>query len=118
MSKVVEVQQYRDKQTLKLIEGHKDIINKTWKVLEKDVLDAEIENAGDRKNATESLFWDKLAKRRKGLNEVESSLEKIEKLERTLSDYNPIIPTATTTNGAPVKETPQLVHPSLKHKRV
>jgi hypothetical protein len=115
MKDLKEVQAYRDKQVLKLIEAHKDIIAKTWKIIDEDVLEGEIDKGSDRKNASESLFWEKLSRRRKGLNEVETSLDKIEKLEKTLSDYK--APEDGSTPGAEKDQLNGRVHPSKRHAK-
>lgn len=116
MGKLAEIQKYRDAQTLKIIEGHKEIIEKTWEVLGKDVLGKEIEKAGDKENETESKFLDKLNKRRKCLSEVEVSLEKIEKLERNLSDYKAPATNATTTQEK-TDNNGEKMHPSKNYAR-
>lgn len=117
MKSAEEVRKYQDEQILKLIAAHEDIIAKTWEVLDKDVLGEEIEKAGERKNATEDLFWNKLAKRRKGLDEVERSLEIINKLRQRLSDYKQ--PTAAPAKEGEKTEGDEgvMVHPSMKHAK-
>ena len=114
MKETEKVQKYRDDQVLQLIEAHKDIIAKTWKLIEQDVLEVELDKAGERKNSSESQFWEKLNKRRKGLDAVETSLEKIEKLEKTLSDYKEKPAGAEPGNPEP---NGVMVHPSKRHAK-
>jgi hypothetical protein len=80
-----QIKDYRKEKTLELIEKYKDLIDKTFSVADKDLLQDKIEDDGDE-SQTEQKFLDAIKKRRIALDEVDLMLDKIEKLE---NQYNP-----------------------------
>lgn len=82
-----QIKDYRKEKTLELIEKYKDLIDKTFSVADKDLLQEKIEDDGDE-SQTEQKFLDAIKKRRIALDEVDLMLDKIEKLENQYSPEN------------------------------
>jgi hypothetical protein len=103
-----DVKKYCKETCIKLIEKHQDIIQKTFKIIDRDKLDEEIEKAIDSEdNKSESTVLTKIQNRKKALNAVEDSIEKIDALSRHLDE--PEKPEATKTENnnsgkSPVKQ--------------
>lgn len=74
---------YLEETSLKLIENYKDVIEKTFDISEKDLLQGEIDDEDEKQK--ESRLLDALKKRRLALDEVDIILEKIEKIEQRLN---------------------------------
>ena len=74
---------YRKKTSLELIDKYKDLIQKTFEVADKDLLQEEIDN--ENENQKEQRLLEALKKRRVALDEVDIMLEKIEKLENSIT---------------------------------
>ncbi len=81
MNELLEIKEYRKKQSLDLIEKYKDLISKTFTVVDKDLLQGKIDSDVDE-NESEQKYLDAIKKRRIALDEVDLILDKIEKLER------------------------------------
>lgn len=75
------LKEYRKEQSLELINKYKDLIDKTFTVADKDLLQEKIDKEGDD-NETEQKYLEAIKKRRVALDEVDLMLDKIEKLER------------------------------------
>jgi len=84
MSEEINLREYRKNKTQKLFEAYKDLIEKTFEVVDKDLLQEQID--GEDEKATEQRFLDSIKKRRVSLDEVDIMLDKIEKLEKVLKD--------------------------------
>lgn len=78
-----EVKEYRKEKSMKLFSAYKDLIEKTFEVIDKDLLQEKIDDDEDEKQS-EQRFLDAIQKRRKALDEVDVMLDKVEKLERGL----------------------------------
>lgn len=85
MDKSLEIKKYRQDKTVELIESYKDLIKKTFEVVDKDLLQEKIDDKVDAKQS-EQNFLDAIKKRRSSLDEVDLMLDKIEKLEKVLTD--------------------------------
>ncbi len=77
---------YIEETTESLIEKYKDVIEKTFQITDKDLLQDEIEN--EDQNQKEARLLESLKKRRVSLDEVDIILDKIDKLERRLNPNN------------------------------
>lgn len=98
-----EVQKYRKEKTLELVDKYKDLIEKTFEVLDKDLLQEKINHEDDK--ASEEKYLESIKKRRVSLDEVDLMLDKIEKLERALLD----------SDSAEINPTPQVsVNPTKR----
>lgn len=75
------LKEYRKVNSLKLINEYRDLIEKTFTVVDKDLLQDKIDKKGDD-NETEQKYLEAIKKRRVALDEVDLMLDKIEKLER------------------------------------
>lgn len=78
-----ETKKFRTDNTVKLIEKYKDLVNKTFEVIDKDKLQEKID-ADD--SDSEQKFLDAVKKRRVALDEVGVILEKVEKLEMSIRE--------------------------------
>lgn len=95
MEETTELKDYRKDKSMKLFEAYKDLIEKTFEVIDKDLLQEKIDDDEDEKQS-EQRFLDAITKRRKALDEVDVMLDKVEKLERglkTTDDDAPSVPT-------------------------
>lgn len=77
---------YRKKITIKLIDKYKDLIAKTFEVTDVDLLQEVIEDAEHNEKQKEEALLNAIKKRKTSLDEVDSLLDKIEKLEKNLID--------------------------------
>jgi len=77
---------YLETTTLELIEKYKNVIEKTFEITDKDLLQDEIDN--EDKEQKEARLLDALKKRRISLDEVDIILDKIDKLEKRLAPEN------------------------------
>lgn len=78
-----KTKEYRKKTSLELIDNYKDLIKKTFKVTDKDLLDEKLNSESDKE--TEQKFLDGIKRRRVALDEIDLMLEKIEKLEVSIN---------------------------------
>ena len=92
---VDKIKSYRKEKTLQLIDKYKDLIDKTFSVADKDLLQDKIEQDGDD-SQTEQKYLEAIKKRRIALDEVDLMLDKIEKLEHI---YNPELPIDEISDG-------------------
>lgn len=105
MNTLEEIAEYRKEQSLKLIGKHQEIIDKTYEVIDMDILDSEIKKAEkksdekDSKSAKESVFLEKIRKRATALEQVEKSLLKIQELESLLIDSKTTPGSISTSEG-------------------
>ena len=81
-----KTKEYRKKTSLELIDKYKDLIQKTFEVANKDLLQGEIDNEDD--NQKEQRLLEALKKRRVAFDEVDIMLEKIEKLETSITNID------------------------------
>ena len=81
-----KTKEYRKKTSLELIDKYKDLIQKTFEVANKDLLQGEIENEDE--NQKEQRLLEALKKRRVAFDEVDIMLEKIEKLETSITNID------------------------------
>lgn len=81
-----KTKEYRKKTSLELIDKYKDLIQKTFEVANKDLLQGEIENEDE--NQKEQRLLEALKKRRIAFDEVDIMLEKIEKLETSITNID------------------------------
>jgi|GEM_PF-1515167 len=102
-----EVKKYRKEKTLELVEKYKDLIDKTFEILDKDLLQNKIDSADSGNEGgkeTEEKYLESIKKRRMSLDEVDVMLDKIEKLEGTLFNNNQDgDEIQTTTSSNPTK---------------
>ena len=89
--KATESRKYLEDTTYELIQKYKNVIEKTFEITDKDLLQDEIDNEDE--NQKETRLLDALKKRRVSLDEVDIILEKIDKLEKRL------IPAGEEENG-------------------
>lgn len=75
--------EYIEETSLKLIDKYKDVIEKTFEISDKDLLQEEIDDEDEKQK--EGRLLDALKKRRLALDEVDIILEKIEKIEKRLN---------------------------------
>lgn len=81
-----KTKEYRKKTSLELIEKYKDLIQKTFEVADKDLLQEQIDNEDE--NQKEQRLLEALKKRRVAFDEVDIMLEKIEKLETSITNID------------------------------
>lgn len=81
-----KTKEYRKKTSLELIDKYKDLIQKTFEVANKDLLQGEINNEDE--NQKEQRLLEALKKRRVAFDEVDIMLEKIEKLETSITNID------------------------------
>ena len=81
-----KTKKYRKKTSLELIDKYKDLIQKTFEVANKDLLQGEIDNEDE--NQKEQRLLEALKKRRIAFDEVDIMLEKIEKLETSITNID------------------------------
>ena len=81
-----KTKEYRKKTSLELIDKYKDLIQKTFEVANKDLLQGEIDNEDE--NQIEQRLLEALKKRRVAFDEVDIMLEKIEKLETSITNID------------------------------
>lgn len=81
-----KTKEYRKKTSLELIDKYKDLIQKTFEVANKDLLQGEIDNEDE--NQKEQRLLEALKKRRVAFDEVDIMLEKIEKLETSITNID------------------------------
>ena len=81
-----KTKEYRKKTSLELIDKYKDLIQKTFEVANKDLLQGEINNEDE--NQKEQRLLEALKKRRIAFDEVDIMLEKIEKLETSITNID------------------------------
>lgn len=81
-----KTKEYRKKTSLELIDKYKDLIQKTFEVANKDLLQGEIDNEDE--NQKEQRLLEALKKRRIAFDEVDIMLEKIEKLETSITNID------------------------------
>ena len=81
-----KTKEYRKKTSLELIDKYKDLIQKTFEVANKDLLQGEINNEDE--NQKEQRLLEALKKRRVAFDEVDIMLEKIEKLETSIGNID------------------------------
>jgi hypothetical protein len=74
---------YLEDTSVKLIDKYRDVIEKTFEICDKDLLQDEID--GEDENQKESRLLDALKKRRLSLDEVDIMLEKIDKIEQRIN---------------------------------
>ena len=77
-----KTKEYRKKTSLELIDKYKDLIQKTFEIADKDLLQDEIDN--ENQNQKEQRLLESLKKRRIAFDEVDIMLEKIEKIELSI----------------------------------
>ena len=80
---VEKTKEYRKKTSLELIDNYKDLIEKTFTVTDKDLLQLKIDSESDKE--TEQKFLDAIKRRRVALDEINLMLENIEKLEVSIN---------------------------------
>ena len=97
MDKSIEIRKYRKETTEYLIKSYRDLIKKTFEIIDKDLLQTKID--GEDEKDTEQRFLDAIKKRRLALDEVDLMLDKIEKLERTLDDEGEEGKATASTSG-------------------
>lgn len=78
-----KTKEYRKKTSLELIDNYKDLIEKTFTVTDKDLLQDKLNSESDKE--TEQKFLDAIKRRRVALDEIDLMLEKIEKLEISIN---------------------------------
>lgn len=103
---------YRKKITIKLIDKYKDLIAKTFEVTDVDLLQEVIEDAEHNEKQKEEALLNAIKKRKTSLDEVDSLLDKIEKLEKNLIDIEKGV---QENNGLTEEDT--LANPNNKHIR-
>ena len=103
---------YRKKITIKLIDKYKDLIAKTFEVTDVDLLQEVIEDAEHNEKQKEEALLNAIKKRKTSLDEVDSLLDKIEKLEKNLIDIEKGV---QENNGQTEEDT--LANPNNKHIR-
>lgn len=103
---------YRKTITIKLIDKYKDLIAKTFEVTDVDLLQEVIEDAEHNEKQKEEALLNAIKKRKTSLDEVDSLLDKIEKLEKNLIDIEKGV---QENNGQPEEDTS--VKPKNKHIR-
>jgi predicted nucleic acid-binding Zn-ribbon protein len=86
MSDSKATRDYRKNITVKLIEKYKDLIAKTFEVTNVDLLQEVIDAAEYNEKQKEEALLNAIKKRKTSLDEVDSLLDKIEKLEKNLID--------------------------------
>jgi PP-loop superfamily ATP-utilizing enzyme len=112
MSNEKEVRDYRKEKSLELIEKYKDLISKTFTVINRDILENEIKKADEgNENENEQKYLKKIKSRKQSLDEVVLMVDKIEELERHTKEEDDIGANETT-----VKITSNS-HPSKRHAR-
>lgn len=103
---------YRKTITIKLIDKYKDLIAKTFEVTDVDLLQEVIEDAEHNEKQKEEALLNAIKKRKTSLDEVDSLLDKIEKLEKNLIDIEKGV---QENNGQPEED--NSVNPNNKHIR-
>lgn len=93
---IEDIQVYRKDKSLKLITEYKDLIGKTFTIVEKDLLQETIDNEDEKE--TEQRYLDAIKKRRIALDEVDLMLDKIEKLEKNFNSDTEEEKTSTGKN--------------------
>ena len=78
-----KTKEYRKQTSLELIDNYKDLIEKTFTVTDKDLLQDKLNSESDKE--TEQKFLDAIKRRRVALDEIDLMLEKIEKLEISIN---------------------------------
>lgn len=77
-----ETKKYSQTKTEELIENYKDLIDKTFEVTDKDLLQKRLDEESEEES--EEKYLNAIKKRRVALDEVDLMLDKIEKLETRL----------------------------------
>lgn len=95
-----KTKEYRKETSVELIENYKNLIEKTFKVTDKDLLEDKLNSESDKE--TEQKFLDAIKRRRVALDEIDVMLEKIEKLEISINTIDGKEAPSETTN--PVKK--------------
>ena len=103
---------YRKKITIKLIDKYKDLIAKTFEVTDVDLLQEVIEESEHNEKQKEENLLNAIKKRKTSLDEVDSLLDKIEKLEKNLIDIEKGV---QENNAQPEEDTS--ANPNNKHIR-
>lgn len=104
---------YRKEITIKLIDKYKDLIAKTFEVTDVDLLQEVIEDAEHNEKQKEEALLNAIKKRKTSLDEVDSLLDKIEKLEKNLID----IEKGVQENNGQATEDDASTNPNKKHIR-
>lgn len=104
---------YRKKITIKLIDKYKDLIAKTFEVTDVDLLQEVIEDAEHNEKQKEEALLNAIKKRKTSLDEVDSLLDKIEKLEKNLID----IEKGVQQSNGQTPEEDNSANPNIKHIR-
>jgi hypothetical protein len=78
-----KTKEYRKQTSLELINNYKDLIEKTFTVTDKDLLQDKLNSESDKE--TEQKFLDAIKRRRVALDEIDLMLDKIEKLEISIN---------------------------------
>ena len=104
---------YRKKITIKLIDKYKDLIAKTFEVTDVDLLQEVIEDAEHNEKQKEEALLNAIKKRKTSLDEVDSLLDKIEKLEKNLID----IEKGVQQSNGQTPEEDSSANPNIKHIR-
>lgn len=94
MEKIDEKIKYIEDTKRELIEKYKNVIEKTFDITDKDLLQTDIDNEDEKQK--EQRLLDALKKRRTALDEVDIILEKIEKLESSLDGFKEVEEVTTT----------------------
>lgn len=111
MNEAEKSKQYKIKETQYLIDQYKGVISKIKTVIDKDILENEINKSDTDETQNEKKYLDKITTRRKSLDEIKLCIIEVDNLDRNLETYLE----TKETGGNEVKKTPK--NPIKQHAK-